>query len=929
MSRPDPILEGDLAPKTAQALGATLRALMLALPVLGAVSALFVNVAIAIPVGVFFATIVALHFLWRSGRLVATCYGLVGAMIALGAASTAAYGSVRGLGVYGFVSAIVLAGIFLGPRGLAATLAASSAALGALVHAEGAGWLVRPSFEVGPAYWIMHSVILAVIAVGLHNARRTTVETLLQLDSSRKSMTALYRSSPAALIISTQKDGRVIDINASYERTFAMRHEDAVGKTVLELGLWAHASDRDRYVALMKQDGRVTNFSTRLVRRNGEKFDALMSAEQMEGESEPLLLAFILDVSAEVHVQDALRRSEARFRQMFEFSPIGMLITRVSDGRYLDANRADEQTLGYSREELLGRTVFEIGAWASPEDRARFLARLREEKIVQGYETTILTKAGEPAVCRISGSLVELDGEECVLSAIINVTEHKRVAEAETQLRAKFEALFSTSPEGIAVTRLRGGVLTEANDAACEQLGCRRDEVLGRPIPESGIGVTRQESASIVSALLNERRIVNRPTRFRRFDGTWLDLLLSAVVVRLDRHSCVVWSWRDVTALRKAEATLQESEERFRGLTELFASYFWETDADWRFTMVQGRGLREAGRRPEDILGRRSNEIDDRWELVRPSQAEFDAIRAARQPYRDVLSRYRMPDGSIRYLSIWGEPRFAADGTFLGFRGVTQDVTEQMRLEQEVRTLNETLEHRVTHRTAELEAANKELESFSYSVSHDLRAPLRAIGGFSAVIREQYAGGLPAEAQRYFSRIEQNADHMRKLVDDLLELARAGRIALARTALDMRALAEEAAREVAQHTPHSATLVLGELQGAVGDPVLLRQVWRNLIGNAVKFSRGSADPRIEVSAEPREGKTWYCVRDNGAGFDMQYADKLFGTFQRLHSAAEFEGTGVGLAIVRRIVERHGGRVSAESQPGSGAKFGFTLGDSAV
>lgn len=929
MNRPDPILEGELRERASHALEAVLRTLLVAFPLIGLVAWHYLTPKIVAAVGVFIAAVAVIYMLLRAGRFVAACYGLMAAMIAFGIATTVAYGSIRGIGTYGFVSAVIVAGIFVGPRGLVAAVAASSAAIGALIYAENAGWMIAPAHEVGPAHWFIFSVVLVVISVSLFYARRTTVGALHRLRSSQDSMTTLFQSSPTPLIISTRRDGRIIDINAAYERAFATRREESVGKTVLELGLWAAASERERYVAMIRKDGRVTNFSTRLVRRTGQPFDALMSAEHMDGEDEPLLLASIVDISAEVRVQDALLRSESRFRQLFEFSPVGMVISRVSDGRYMDANRADEKTLGYTREELVGRTVLEIGAWPSREERSRFLNRLRTEKIIQAHEAVMRTKRGEPATCLISAAIVELDGEECVLSAIVNVTEQQRSADRERQLRAKFEALFDTSPEGIVVMRVRDSVVTEANDAACEQIGLQREELIGRSVLELGLGATAADNGQIFERLRAEGRVINRPTRIRRYDGRWLDFLLSAVVLKLDGRSCVVWSWRDVTSLRQAEETLRESEERFRGLTDFFASFVWELDEGMRFTMASGRGLKDLGLAEADLIGKTTPEIG----ATRPAQLlslsweAFAALRAQGQPYRDVRMSFGLANGETRYLSLWGEPVFDGAGIFKGYRGITQDITERLRLELQIKTLNETLEHRVAQRTAELEAANKELESFSYSVSHDLRAPLRAIGGFSAVIREQFASALPAEAQRYFERIEQNADHMRKLVDDLLELARAGRIALARTALDMRGLAEEAAREVAQHGPHSATLVFGDLPRAVGDPVLLRQVWRNLVGNAVKFSRGAAAPRIEIGAERRDGETWYFVRDNGAGFDMEYADKLFGTFQRLHTAAEFEGTGVGLAIVRRIVERHGGRVSAESGPGGGAKFSFTLADS--
>jgi light-regulated signal transduction histidine kinase (bacteriophytochrome) len=199
------------------------------------------------------------------------------------------------------------------------------------------------------------------------------------------------------------------------------------------------------------------------------------------------------------------------------------------------------------------------------------------------------------------------------------------------------------------------------------------------------------------------------------------------------------------------------------------------------------------------------------------------------------------------------------------------------------------------------------------------------VAGFSALLREQHGAALPEAGLRLLARVEANAARMGALIDDLLELSRAGKQALRRTPIDMEALAREAAREVSERAGARAELVFHHLPPAQGDRALLRQVWVNLIGNAVKYSRGSAAPRIEVGARESAGNAVeYYVRDNGAGFDPAYASKLFGLFQRLHSDKEFEGTGVGLALVERIVRRHGGAVGADGAPGKGATFRFSL-----
>jgi signal transduction histidine kinase len=262
---------------------------------------------------------------------------------------------------------------------------------------------------------------------------------------------------------------------------------------------------------------------------------------------------------------------------------------------------------------------------------------------------------------------------------------------------------------------------------------------------------------------------------------------------------------------------------------------------------------------------------------------------------------------------------------------LAREVAERARAEDEIRRLNAELEDRVRSRTAQLEAANRELEAFSFSVSHDLRAPLRHIDGYANMMKEDAGHHLDDETRRYLDTISDSARRMGMLIDDLLAFSRLSRNQVHRVEVDMSDLVARALRE-AGGSPEGAQVAIGALPPAYADPRLLYQVWANLISNAVKYSatRGAA-ARIEIMGEASEGVNRYSVRDNGVGFDMKYADKLFGVFQRLHTREEFEGTGVGLAIVQRIINRHGGRVWAEAELNRGATFTFELpnGDSEV
>jgi PAS domain S-box-containing protein len=283
-----------------------------------------------------------------------------------------------------------------------------------------------------------------------------------------------------------------------------------------------------------------------------------------------------------------------------------------------------------------------------------------------------------------------------------------------------------------------------------------------------------------------------------------------------------------------------------------------------------------------------------------------------------------------RLLTVEGPRRYALTGHLVEGVGVRTmvgfglDITELRDAEAEVRALNQDLEARVAERTEQLEEALRALESFSYSVSHDLRAPLRAINGYATIIETDYSASLDDEGRRELERIRDNTQRMAQLIDDLLSFSRPGRHQLQHEVLDMEALVcavfEEA---VPPERRETVDFEVAPLPAAWGDPAMLRQVWVNLLENALKFSRGRERPRIRVDGQAADGQVAYSVHDNGVGFDRQYGERLFQVFERLHGS-DYEGTGIGLAICKRIVEAHGGRMWCASQPGAGSMFSFSL-----
>ncbi|MBN1373467.1 MAG: PAS domain S-box protein [Anaerolineaceae bacterium] len=380
----------------------------------------------------------------------------------------------------------------------------------------------------------------------------------------------------------------------------------------------------------------------------------------------------------------------------------------------------------------------------------------------------------------------------------------------------------------------------------------------------------------------------------------------------------------NVADLIQTTSALEVSERRFRMIFNSVNDAISLRDIETgRIIEANDRMCEMYGFSREELMNSKIGELsagegsytgEEGWNLIRKAVAEGP---------QSVSWQARRKDGSLFWVEInLTRVRVGEDDRILV---VARDVTARKEAEQKIQEMNAQLEQRVQERTAELVAANRELEAFTYSVSHDLRAPLRAMDGFSRILLEDYGPQAPEEANNYLKSIRRNAQHMGRLIDDLLSLSRLGRKPLNKQWLDVGEIVEQALQTLEDdRLGRDIEMKIGEMGKCRGDELLLQQVWVNLLANALKFTRSCHPAVIEVGKVDETDRTVYFIRDNGVGFDMAYADKLFGVFQRLHRNEEFEGTGVGLAIVKRIIQRHGGDIWAEAQAGKGAVFYFTL-----
>ncbi|ABB30908.1 PAS/PAC sensor signal transduction histidine kinase [Geobacter metallireducens RCH3] len=598
-----------------------------------------------------------------------------------------------------------------------------------------------------------------------------------------------------------------------------------------------------------------------------------------------------------------------------EALPVAALYT---EGDHICFNRAAERLIGYGMDEI-----------RSIDDWFQKLHGPCNKKIREIYDSD--RTAGFPAPRRVAITTKDgcrrhvefsASGTDRIIYIMHDITDLVSAQEQVKENAARYQILNSTSMDGFWVVDQNGKII-EMNDACCAMLGYSREELLAINLRDIETAESSEETAKHMRALINSG-YDRFETRHRRKDGSIIDVEISTTYERTT--NCFLAFLRDITDHKHADKALRQSEERYRRFSSLTSDYV-------NFCSRQGDSpyrVRWMGGAVEAITGYSAEQIHE-WgcwmRLVHPDDRDRVSSNVMKlapgETYSDEF-RIIAKNGTIHWiLEACRCEAGEAPGELFLF-GTSQDITERKLAEEEIRTLNETLERRVEERTAQLEAAIREQESFSYSVSHDLRAPLRHINSYSAMVIEDFEKQLPTEARRYLERIGMASARMGQLIDDLLELSRVNRVELHRSTIN---LSKTAAMIVAmfRETEPDRTVewVIADGLTARADKILIRQVLLNLLGNALKYSAKTPQALIEFGTAYVEGERAFFVKDNGSGFNMAYVSKLFRPFQRLHGS-EFQGTGIGLATVKRIIERHGGRVWAEGSVDAGATFYFTL-----
>jgi PAS domain S-box-containing protein len=755
------------------------------------------------------------------------------------------------------------------------------------------------------------------------SVRKDAEKHLAQMESRYR---GLLEAAPDAMVVVSQ-GGQIVLLNVQAEKRFGYSRDELLGQKVTNIipdGFAERliADDlRSAEDALAQQIGTGIELTGR--RKDGGEFPIEIMLSPLDSAEGILVTAAIRDISIRKDAEKHLAQMEGRYRGLLEAAPDAMVVVNPG-GQIVLLNLQAEKQFGYSRDELVGQKVKNIIPEGFAErliaDGTRTAAEALAQQIGTGIELTGRRRDGSEFPIELM--LSPLDSAEGILvtAAIRDISVRKDAEMHLAQMEGRYRGLLEAAPDAMVVVN-PGGEIVLLNLQAEKQFGYSRDELVGQKvkdiIPEGFAERLIADGIRTAAEALAQQIGTGIELTGRRKDGSEFPIELMLSPLDSAEGILVTAAIRDISVRKDAEKHLAQMEGRYRGLLEAAPDAMVVVNPGGQIVLLNLQAEKQFGYRRDELVGQKVKNIipDGFAERLIADGIRTAAEALAQQIGTGIELTGRRKDGSEFPIEIMLSPLASAEGILV--TAAIRDITERKRFESTLRDKN-----------IELQTAVNELDAFSYSVSHDLRAPLRAIDGFSQILLKQYGKALSEEPREYLQLVRDNSLQMGHLVDDLLAFSRLGRTSLTKRKVLTGTVVEQVLRNVRQQTEgRSVSVSVGHLPPIWGDAALIKQVFVNLIGNAFKYTRLRADATVEIGSHDTDGERVYFVRDNGAGFDMQYADKLFGVFQRLHRADEFEGTGVGLAIVQRIIQRHGGRVWAEAAVNRGATFSFTTGAS--
>lgn len=757
---------------------------------------------------------------------------------------------------------------------------------------------------------------------------RLDVERKLAETNSRR-LASIVESSEDA-IISKTFDGTITSWNSGAETLFGYTAREAIGQNIRMLFPPELLVEEETILEKVRRGEPINHYETMRLRKDGSPVWVSLTISPVRDADGAIVAVSKIarDITGRRNAEQRLKESSDNFEALVRATTLAV---------WTAGEVGESDGIAHWWEELTGQNLAELGEWEwleslHPDDREPARAAWSyalAHKTLFDVEYRVRNRRGNyqhfavrgVPVFNGDGSFRQWMGTFTDITERKNAEEHLRESENRIRMFVEYApasvAMFDREMKYLAVSRrwiqdygLKGNLIGHSHYEIFPEL------------PERWKQIHQRCLAGEVEKSDEER--------FERADGSvnWIKWEVRPWLDATGAVGGIIVFSEDITERKHAEDALRLEKERLEKTATASPSviFSFRRSPEGKVSLpYSSPAVREIyGYEPEDLW----EDCSQIFARVRPD--ELESLQAAINESAVGMSifyqtiRYQHPLRGEIWLEISSAPTLEPDGSII-WHGVTGDVTERKQHEEEVLQLNESLEQKVTERTAELNAANRELEAFSYSVSHDLRAPLRSVDGFSLALLEDYTDKLDAEGQDYLRRVRAASQHMARLIDDMLNLARVTRSELKREDVDLSALAGEIVSRLRERQPGRDVAVrIEEDVWARGDERLLRIALENLLGNAWKFTSKREHAEIAFGLTRDNGHSAYFVRDNGAGFDMAHAGKLFGPFQRLHGKTEFEGTGIGLATVQRVVRRHGGEIRAEAEISKGATFYFTL-----
>jgi PAS domain S-box-containing protein len=779
---------------------------------------------------------------------------------------------------------------------------------------------------------------------GFTQVTRDVTERMRHQESLRKTeerYRRLVELCPDALMVLT--DGGIAFLNTAAQKLLgASEPAQLLGRSLLE---FVRPDDREHIDKHLRETSRSGShepfkpggpppfFEETLLRLDRTEVTVEMAMARLTFEDEPAVQVILHDVTGAKAAEAALRESEARKAAMLETS-LDAIISIDHRGVVREWNSAAERIFGYRREHALGKPLEKL--IVPPATTEKYLPGLADylmtgvgSLIGRPIEVMARRSSGEEFPIELALTQIPSSEPPSFTAFVRDITDRKHAEEALRRSEARKAAVLETALDAIVSIDQQGKVI-EWNPAAERIFGYSRELAMGRDmteliIPTSNLELHRKGLARFLQTGRGRGFGHRMEIMAMRANGAEFPAELTITKIPGEGPNVFTSFIRDITERRRTEEALRKSEERFRLLVEGVEDYaIYMLDTHGRITTWNAGAERIEGFRAQEIIGRRFHRFYTPEDVERKKPDQALAVATAEGRFQDERWQVRK-DGTHYWASFVITALRDEHGKLTGFSTIARDVTKRKHAEDEIRRLNAELERRVQERTSELQAAYHEMEAFSYSISHDLRAPLIHIAGFAEMLKSDLGTRLDEKSKRHLDTICDSTESMGRMIADLLTFSRIGRAEMHKVKFNLSDTIKDVRRDLqAQTAQRKITWVVPDLPEVFGDPFLLRQALFNLIANAVKYTRAREEARIEITVETTEKEHIFAVRDNGAGFDMKYVAKLFGVFQRLHPAREFEGTGIGLANVRRIIQRHGGRTWAEGIVDGGATFYFTL-----